>query len=324
MWKGLSIFAGILLLVAAGINYMVMQQMQRELDLKQTAEKNAADSKRHLTDSIENVSKNEKELKTEQGLAAQQNRDLNEAKAKRETTVKKLEEETAKLDVVRKNKMELDKQLADLGGLETIVQELKELAAKKQENEAKIQEKEAAQTLALQRKQNTETSIAALKKRDLMQKTGLMNDGFSGSISNIDPQWGFIMINRGNASNVVKNAKLDVKRGSDKIATLVVTNVQPNAAICDIVPGSLAENQLLQVGDRVVVNDASSEKNLANPSSNPGDAAAAPAGPAAAPSAPAAADPFAPAAAPSAPAAPDPFAPSAPAAPGPEAAVPAN
>lgn len=324
MWKGLSIFSGILLFATAVVNYLVMSQMQNEIKNKDDAYKNAQDSKSYVTQATENLNDNKKELLADTELARQMNRDLIESKGKKEAAIKKLEADTKVLTDTKAKKAELDAELVKLGGLDIIVAELNRLGGKKTENEALIQQKEAAQALALQKKQQTESSIAALKKKDLMQKTGLMNDTFTGSITNIDSQWGFIMINKGNSSNVVKNAKLDVKRGSDVVATLVVTNVQPNASICDVVPGTLAAGQQLQAGDRVVVNQASSEsKNIATPVEG---APATPAAPGA-PAAPAAPDkdPFAPAAAP---AAPDPFAPApaapAPAAaPGPEAAAPA-
>lgn len=326
MWKGLSIFSGILLFATAVVNYLVMSQMQNEIKNKDDAYKNAQDSKSYVTQATENLNDNKKELLADTELARQMNRDLVEAKGKKEAAVKKLEADTKVLTDTKAKKTELDAKLASLGGLEAIVAELNRLGGKKTENEALIQQKEAAQALAIQKKQQTESSIAGLKKKDLMQKTGLMNDTFTGSITNIDSQWGFIMINKGNSSNVVKNAKLDVKRGSDVVATLVVTNVQPNASICDVVPGTLAAGQQLQAGDRVVVNQASSEsKNIATPVEGGAPAAPAPGAPAA-PAAPVK-DPFAPAAAP---AAPDPFAPApAPAAPapaatpGPEAAAPA-
>ena len=304
MWKGLTIFSGILLLGAAGVNYMTVAQMSTELKLRNEAEKNASDSSDHFKKGSDYRENSKKALDVATARAQQMNRDLIAAKAVTETAAKKLAADTATLDEVNKNKAALDETLAKLGGLKTIVDELQSLGAKKADNTASIANKEALVSLAHQKEAQTNSVITAFKKKELMQSSGLMNDSFSGSISGIDPQWGFIMINKGNASNVVKGAKLDVKRGSEKIATIVVTNVQPNSSICDVVNGSLAPGKALQPGDRVVVNEASSEKNVAAPGaapepdpSNGGVAAPAPAAPRAPATAP---DPFAPA--PSAPA----------------------
>ncbi len=303
MWKGLAIFSGILLLGAAGVNYMTVAQMSTELKLRNEAEKNASDSEAHLKKGSDYREDNKKALAAATARAQQMNRDLVDAKAKTETVTKKLTSDTATLDDVKKNKDALDKTLADLGGLKVIVAELEALGAKKTDNTATISNKEAVVSLAHQKEDQTNSVIAAFKKKELMQSSGLMNDSFSGAISGIDPQWGFIMINKGNASSVVKGAKLDVKRGSEKIATIVVTNVQPNSSICDIINGTLATGKTLQPGDRLVINEASSEKNLAAPTAPAPGAPAPEAGgaPAPAPAAPAnTPDPFAPA--PSAPA----------------------
>ena len=301
MWKGLAIFSGILLLGAAGVNYMTVAQMSTELKLRNEAEKNASDSEDHLKKGGDYREDNKKALATATARAQQMNRDLVDAKAKTETIIKKLTADTAALDEVKKNKDALDKTLADLGGLQVIVDELNALGAKKTDNTATIANQEAVVSLAHQKEAQTNAVIAAFKKKELMQSSGLMNDSFSGAISGIDPQWGFIMINKGNASNVVKGAKLDVKRGSEKIATIIVTNVQPTSSICDLVNGTLATGMALQPGDRLVVNEGSSEKNLAAPAAPaPGepapDGGEAPA-PDAAPATPAepAPDPFAPA-----------------------------
>ena len=303
MWKGLAIFSGILLLGAAGVNFMTVAQMSTELKLRNEAEKNASDSESHLKKGGEYREDNKKALAAATTRAQGMNRDLDAAKAKTETATKKLTSDKASLDDVQKNKAALDKTLADLGGLKVIVAELETLGAKKTDNTATISNKEAVVSLSHQKEAQTNSVIAAFKKKELMQSSGLMNDSFSGAISGIDPQWGFIMINKGNSSSVVKGAKLDVKRGSEKIATIVVTNVQPTSSICDIVNGTLAAGKTLQPGDRLVVSEASSEKNLAAPATPaPGDAEPAAGGaPAPARSAPAnAPDPFAPA--PSAPA----------------------
>ena len=179
MWKGLAIFSGILLLGAAGVNYMTVAQMSNENKLRTDAEKNAADSAAHVKASSQNRDDNKKALTEQTSLTQQMARDLTDAKNKKEVVVKKLEVDTATLTDVKKKKSDLDQTLESLGGLKVIVEELKGLAAKKTENDAALANKEAVQTLALQKKQQTDNTIAGMKKKDLMQKTGLMNDSFS-------------------------------------------------------------------------------------------------------------------------------------------------
>lgn len=51
-----------------------------------------------------------------------------------------------------------------------------------------------------------------------------------------------------------------MKRGGEKIAELIVTNLEKNRSVCDIVPGSMQPGQMLRPGDRVTVSPESMPK----------------------------------------------------------------
>ncbi len=318
MWKPLALFSGTLLLVSAFAAHKLNEEITEEKQLLKDAQDTDKAFKAHralaqktLKDYTEQKDKalgDQKVMEDELAKSKQ---------AKQEATLAG-EEAATKLKEVETQKSDWDRKLADLGGLETIKQELGQLASQKAENEVKIQQRKATTVLNLQKKADQESALTALKKKVQMQSQGLLADTFTASVANVDPTAGFIMINKGNSANVVRNAKLDVVRGADKIATLIVRSVQPASSVCDVLVGTMAPGESVQAGDKLVVNSESSEKNLAMSTPQPAGAPAAPA--AGAPAAPA--DPFgapsapadAPAAATTAPAAaaaPDPFAPTA-------------
>ena len=150
-----------------------------------------------------------------------------------------------------------------------------------------------------------------------------MDASFTARVSAVNPDYGFVVIGAGNQSRVVKQAKLDVKRGDNVVGTVVVTHIDAARSIAEIVPGTVAAGDNILPGDTVVVNFASQPRAggapagaSAKPASKAGGAAAPAAG-----EAPAANDPFAaPAAAAEEPAA----APAAEGAPAVEAAAPAD
>jgi hypothetical protein len=312
MWKPLSAISSVLLLGSAFITFKFKSEMQQEKDLVALAGQNKSAAQKRQKEANEALKTDEKELETANGQRDAMKTELTEAKSKHGEATKALDEAKAKLSEVETTKTDWDRKIADLGGLETIKMELGQLAAQRADTEGKISARKATIAASLTKQQEQEQAIGALKKKVQMQAQGLIAENFSAAISSVDPQWGFITINKGNSANVVRNAKLDVVRGADKIATLIVRSVQPSSAVCDVLTGTLASGQQVMTGDRLVVNADSSDKNL-----SVAPVATAPAGaPAAAPAAPAA-DPFAPAASPAAAA--DPFAPSAAAAPAAEA-----
>ena len=71
-------------------------------------------------------------------------------------------------------------------------------------------------------------------------------------IRSIYPTWGFVTLASGNNGGVITNSTLNVLRGDETIAQLLVTAVERNSASASIIPDSVAPGITLNVGDRVV------------------------------------------------------------------------
>jgi hypothetical protein len=262
MWQGLSIFAGLLMLGSAGLTYMSLAEKKREMKLREEANANAEAAQNHKTTAQKKLAEYKGQLSDATSEANKKASDLTTATQENDKAKTEESDAQAKQDAAAAEKAKWDQQLQDLGGLAAIKQELQELAAKDATNAEKINQRQATIALNNSKKKDQEGVIMGLKKKDMMQQTGLLPNGWTGAISTVNTEGKFYIINKGNSSGVVRNAKLDVVRGADKLATLVVVNVLPSSAICDIVPGSNSAGADLQAGDKLVVNEASSEKNL--------------------------------------------------------------
>jgi peptidoglycan hydrolase CwlO-like protein len=71
-------------------------------------------------------------------------------------------------------------------------------------------------------------------------------------IRSIYPNWGFVTLASGNNAGVVTNSTLDVVRGGETIAKLLVTAVESTTSSASIIPDSLQSDVTLMVGDMVV------------------------------------------------------------------------
>lgn len=83
-------------------------------------------------------------------------------------------------------------------------------------------------------------------------------------IRSIYPNWGFVTLASGNNAGVVANSTLDVVRGGETIAKLLVTAVESSTASASIVPDSLKADVTLMVGDQVVPGQKSTAPATAN------------------------------------------------------------
>ncbi|HRQ89538.1 MAG TPA: hypothetical protein PLA50_12110, partial [Bacteroidia bacterium] len=84
------------------------------------------------------------------------------------------------------------------------------------------------------------------------QEAGVIRGEFQSQISKAYNQWGFVVVGGGNDQGVVNRAQLDVYRRGMPICRLLVTSVEAGESVAEIVPGSLAPGQSVQVGDTVV------------------------------------------------------------------------
>ena len=98
----------------------------------------------------------------------------------------------------------------------------------------------------------TDAQVAATKGRFENYTNGQSLPELNTRIRSIYPNWGFVTLAAGNNAGVVTNSTLNVVRGGETIAQLLVTAVESSSASASIVPDSMASDVTLMVGDRVV------------------------------------------------------------------------
>lgn len=165
---------------------------------------------------------------------------------------KQVEETTAK---IASNKEKLD----DIRSKTEKTGNITELASKMRQTNAELEElaqsiAAAEAKLANTTAQNTSTQAEVGKSKDVFDNysKGQSLPGLNTRIRSIYPNWGFVTLAAGNNAGVVTNSTLNVVRGGETIARLLVTGVESNTASASIVPDSLGSDVTLMVGDRVV------------------------------------------------------------------------
>lgn len=204
---------------------------------------------------------------------------------------------------------ELQKQIDDAGDIKKLLATIAALEKEKKDAEAALANQNQRFATAQETVNNLNQTVKVAEEREVRGRKGIVEPDFTARVAQSFPNWGFVVLSKGNGGGVFANANLEVKRGKDVVAKLRVRNVEQNSAVADLIPGSVAEGSSVRSGDLVV---ASAEQAKTAPAPAKGAAPA----PAAAPGAPAAppTDPFgapaggmAPAAAPAPAAGGDPF-----------------
>lgn len=320
-WKILSALAAVCLAGSAFFAWKNTEALKNERDreayTKQNKEKisdhkvKADEAKTKHTAEVEAVGK---ELETTKAAVV-------DAATKAQEKEQELAAVKTQLEGISKVVNDLQKQIDEAGDIKALLAQIATLKKEREEAESKLTNQTQRLASAQEVVGNLNKSVAAAEEREARGRKGIVEPDFTATVAKAFPEWGFVLLSKGNGGGVFANANLEVKRGDEVVAKLRVRNVEQNSSVADLVVGSLSEGTLIRTGDRVVAaaEQAAAKARPAPTATTGAPAAAAGAAPAAAP---AAGDPFGGGMAPAAAPASDPFgapaggmAPAAPAAP---------
>ncbi|MBN2449929.1 MAG: hypothetical protein JXR77_06050 [Lentisphaeria bacterium] len=80
---------------------------------------------------------------------------------------------------------------------------------------------------------------------------GTLDPNMVGEVLDVNPEWDFVIVNKGRQDHVSENLRLLVARGDKLVAKLMVSKVLGKVSVAEILPEALVTD--VKVGDRVIV-----------------------------------------------------------------------
>lgn len=166
---------------------------------------------------------------------------------------------TTELEGLKVQLAEVEKQLEDLlKGADG--RDPDDMLAKAGELKSAIEEKEGQATelaAVLQGAKDKlvplEAHLAKLQQSLATYDRQVARNNEEYSITAVDPQWGFVIVNAGQNSGLEANELLLVTRGGKRQAVLKISRVEKGQSVADIQQDSLKPGNKLQVGDKVIL-----------------------------------------------------------------------
>ena len=259
MWKALSVIAALLVAGAAFLSFLNKNDVETERELLATAKSNLADINTRFN-----------EVETEQKVAVRKTDkmkirrdeaiDVRDAKEQELADKKREVEEAKQQNTDLKNLVdENDKKIAVFGTAEELLKIINGLQTDTIAVKTEISKLEDSLEAAENRKVATAQRIEEIKDLEFRQRNGQMKS-INARIASVYNNWGFVVLNAGDNAGVVSRTKLNVERGGEKIAELLVTNLERTRSVADIIPGSMEPGQMIRPSDRVTVHPDSLPK----------------------------------------------------------------
>lgn len=85
------------------------------------------------------------------------------------------------------------------------------------------------------------------------RKKGFDRNSLSARVVAVNRDWGFVVVDAGQARGITQSSKLLVTRGSQTVGKLSIVSVQDSRTIANILPDTLAKGMEIAPGDRVIL-----------------------------------------------------------------------
>ena len=250
MWNTLTIISILFVIGAASIRFVTTKDLKHERIALELTNKNAESANAHQTEIKEKTTDAETKTKATDAAAATQEGE--EAKQKNEESDKTAKKGTleGQLKVAQDKLDKLNKDLAEIGEIEDLVEKSQNLQAEMAAVQQEIAITKENYKSAVTKREATDSTIADFRDKVSRQRAGQMIE-VNAKIAQTFDNWGFVVINAGGNQGINAKVKLDVKRGDKIIGKLTITNLEPNVSVCDV--ASLNDGEKIAVGDSVAL-----------------------------------------------------------------------
>jgi len=183
------------------------------------------------------------------------------AKLTAESAAQKQANEDMKLDIETKtaktnaNTEQLDDiraKIGDVSEIKQLAERMRQMGSEREELMQSVTQAEASLANLSSQNRQAEEQAGAIRAKFETISSGQSLPTLNTRIRSIYPTWGFVTLAAGNDGGVVTNSTLNVVRGDETVAQLLVTAVERNSASASIIPDSVAPDVTLNIGDRVV------------------------------------------------------------------------
>lgn len=163
-----------------------------------------------------------------------------------------LQEKTAKVEANKKQLDDVRQKTSKIGDISALASKMRASNAAMEELTQSIAAAEMKLANLTAQSKQSEAQANSLKQKFEVISSGRSLPSLNTRIRSLYPSWGFVTLATGSAGGVVANSTLDVIRGDNTIAKLLVTSVESGTAAASIIPDSMANGTALSVGDRVI------------------------------------------------------------------------
>lgn len=257
-----NIFAILTALVLVISGFLAYANMGREGDekrgykgwitMRQHEERDLKTNEDRLAKVREELANTEGELADYNGKNETLQKEVDDQLAKNKSLGEEADSKKAIADTKEADVKDKEENFVPIEDVEEVIANLKRTQASLASLALSIDEKEASTADLESQKKATEATIDNLREKISWRVNGKSNPNLRTRVRSVYSGLGFVTLAGGDNLGIVKDSQLNVIRGGEVVAKLIVTTVELTTSAADIDPDSLAEGVSVRAGDTVI------------------------------------------------------------------------
>ena len=237
-------------LASVGVNYTKVKEKIETLqsDLATTTD-NLNTTTRELRETSNTLRETQENLKNTTSDLVNTRAELDQTIRQRDDLDKLAKQKMAQLEETEKSLSDANSKLSRWDALRMEPGDVRQMQADLREavnnNKALLDEND----LLNRKVARLQTDLSRYTKGD---KAVILPEELKGKVTAVDPKWEFVVLDIGSNDNVEEQGELLVSRYGKLIGRVKVVSVEPTYSVASLVPGWLADGELILEGDSVM------------------------------------------------------------------------
>ncbi|MFT5465029.1 MAG: hypothetical protein ACI8UO_000115 [Verrucomicrobiales bacterium] len=251
-WKVILLVAALPLLGAAGLAYMNGEELKKGIEARELEESRVGTATTNKAKLVKDRDKAKADIATKTGERDEKKGRLDQAKGNisdADLKIKTLNDDIKLADT------EIERYTAlriALGQIDEIERKMAGLRTSIESVTKEVSNAGNLLAVARAKKEETQADIDRRVTENKNRKASIITKDIDTQIKAAYNDWGFVVIDAGDADGIVLNATLDIVRQGKPICKVLVTDLEPSQCSANIIRSSLMPGQSVQVGDSVI------------------------------------------------------------------------
>lgn len=248
----LGILAVVALAVSGWLAWENKGAYETQIAARQNEEKLLKVAQDDNTTALNNIKIAEDDLATKQSTQEEVEGEVADQQEVLDDIEVEIEDQKLNIGEKKEELAELEIETRELGEADELIADVKRYQLQINELETELSTAQTSRSVLDNSSDKLKQEISVTKGKIELYNSSSSSPDLKTSVAQVFNGYGFVTLRGGDSAGIIKGSTLDVVRGGETVAKLLVTTVESGSAAADIIPESVLADTSVRAGDTVV------------------------------------------------------------------------